>query len=243
MRGVAQSSPSAEAAPGPISPQNAEEGNFVSRDVALASTRPSTPAHGIFHFSLPSSLFLSPYTINSGLYHNTFSHKKCHRRASLMAPEKMDCFTRSLFKMRPLFLRVARVFLFTGDVCGIDVRGRFRLGLTLCLDGGLDVLCVLICQSCLQHCSFLAMDGTQVQYFRGFTLQRGIKIQPRRAVSVFAALPSASSPIRPIRISCTYLLYVSPQLYAFARLPPRRLSIPPPTLTTDDKIGTRRVDR
>lgn len=59
-----------------------------------------------------------------------------------MAPEKMDCFTRSLFKMRPLFLRVARVFLFTGDVCGIDVRGRFRLGLTLCFDGCLDVLCV-----------------------------------------------------------------------------------------------------
>lgn len=28
--------------------------------------------------------------INSGLYHNTFSHKKCHRRASLMAPEEND---------------------------------------------------------------------------------------------------------------------------------------------------------
>lgn len=103
---------------------------------------PQHPGARHFPFSLPSFLSLSPYTINSGLYHNTFSHKKCHRRASLMAPEKMDCFTRSLFKMRPLFLRVARVFLFTGDVCGIDVRGGFRLGLTLCFDGCLDVLCV-----------------------------------------------------------------------------------------------------
>lgn len=76
MRGVAQSSPSAEAAPGPISPQNAEEGNFVSRDVALASTRPSTPAHGIFHsLFLPSSLFLHTqstlaYTITPSLTKN-----------------------------------------------------------------------------------------------------------------------------------------------------------------------------
>lgn len=237
MRGVAQSSPSAEAAPGPISPQNAEEGNFVSRDVALASTRPSTPAHGIFHFLfLPSSLFLSPYTINSGLYHNTFSHKKCHRRASLMAPEKMDCFTRSLFKMRPLFLRVARVFLFTGDVCGIDVRGRFRLGLTLCFDGGLDVLCVLICQSCLQRIATYLL-------FSPSPTARGIKIQPRRAVSVFAALPSASSPIRPIRISCTYLpVRISPAVRICSPPAPPPLHTPP-TLTTDDKTGTRRVDR
>lgn len=105
---------------------------------------PPAPAPRRTAFSILSSFLslFSPYTINSGLYHNTFSHKKCHRRASLMAPEKMDCFTRSLFKMRPLFLRVARVFLFTGDVCGIDVRGGFRLGLTLCFDGCLDVLCV-----------------------------------------------------------------------------------------------------
>lgn len=127
---------------------------------------PPAPAPPRTAFSI--SLFLplssfSPYTINSGLYHNTFSHKKCHRRASLMAPEKMDCFTRSLFKMRPLFLRVARVFpVYRGRVrhrCAGEVSLRaytmFRwlFGCIVCFD-------MSIVSTTYRNVSFLAMDGT-----------------------------------------------------------------------------------
>lgn len=67
---------------------------FASLHISRTPPPPLSPRSrprpiSILPFLLLLLLLFSPH-INSGLYHNTFSHKKCHRRASLMAPEESD---------------------------------------------------------------------------------------------------------------------------------------------------------
>lgn len=97
---------------------------------------PAPPPHTPSLFiSFPFSFSLFSIHINSGLYHNTFSHKKCHRRDSLMAPEKTDSQKRgACLKCVPRFVWIVQTVL--SLVAGWWARlhyvwGRFRLGLTL----------------------------------------------------------------------------------------------------------------